>query len=123
MAETPDPSELAAFAQRGADGPVVMLNLLKFHPDGGAERYGEYGVAVAPLLERVGGRPIWAGNPAEGLINGEDWDLMILVEYPTRQALLDMIGSPEYQAIAHLRDEALERSRLQANDPVTLPGL
>ncbi len=50
MAETPDPTALAAFAQRAADGPVVMLNLLKFLPDGGAERYGEYGEAVAPLL-------------------------------------------------------------------------
>jgi hypothetical protein len=30
-----------------------------------------------------------------------------LVEYPTRRAFLDMIGSVEYQAIAHLRTEAL----------------
>jgi len=121
MAEALDPTAFAAFAARGADGPVVMLNLLKFKPDGGAERYGEYGVAVAPLLARVGGRPIWAGDPAEGLIDGEDWDLMLLVEYPSRQAFLDMVGSPEYQAIGHLRDEALVRSRLQATDPLPLP--
>ena len=31
-----------------------MLNLLEFLPDGGAERYAEYGEAVAPLFERPG---------------------------------------------------------------------
>ena len=121
MPESIDRAELTAFTQRAGDGPVVMLNLLKFRADGGAARYAQYGIAVAPLLERVGGRPVFAANPAEGLISGEDWDLMILVEYPTRQAFLDMVGSPEYAAIAHLREESLERSRLQATDPMTLP--
>ena len=38
QAESVDPDALAAFAQRAAEGPVVMLNLLKFQPEGGAER-------------------------------------------------------------------------------------
>jgi hypothetical protein len=44
----------AAFAGRAdEDAPAVMLNLLRFKPDGGRERYEEYGAAVAPLLERA----------------------------------------------------------------------
>jgi uncharacterized protein (DUF1330 family) len=119
---------LAAFAHRAADGPVgpvYMLNLLEFLPEGGAERYAEYGAAVAPLLERVGGRPVFAGQPAESLIGEGSWDLMVLVEYPTRQAFLDMVSSPEYQEIAHLRSEALMRSELRAMDSLDaseLPG-
>src|SRR5256885_351510 len=114
--DTPDPEALAAFAKRAADGPVYMLNLLEFLPDGGAERYGEYGQAVAPLLEGVGGRAVFAGRPSESLIGDGSWDLMVLVEYPTRQAFLDMVSSPAYQEIAHLRTESLRRSELRAMD-------
>ncbi len=108
----------AAFSGRTGDGtPVVMLNLLAFKPDGGQERYMEYGAAVAPLLEQAGGRIVWAGQPAAALLGDGSWDLVALVEYPTRQAFLDMIGSPEYQAIAHLRTEALSKGELHPMDP------
>ncbi|MGE5282301.1 MAG: DUF1330 domain-containing protein [Chloroflexota bacterium] len=108
---------MTAFAERAGDGlPVVMLNLLAFAPEGGQERYGEYGEAVAPLLEKVGARIVFAGAPASPLIGGEEWDLVALVEYPDRQAFLDMVGSAEYQAIEHLRTEALARSVLQPID-------
>jgi uncharacterized protein (DUF1330 family) len=121
-AEALNDADLAAFADRASDGPVFMLNLLEFLPDGGAERYAEYGTAVAPILEGVGGRPVFAGQPAESLIGEGAWDLMVLVEYPTRQAFLDMVSSPEYQAIAHLRTEALRRSELRGMDSIDPSG-
>ena len=65
-----------------------------------------------------GGKPIFAGRPSESLIGVGDWHLMVLVSYPTRQAFLDMIASPEYQAIEHLRTEALLRSDLRAVDAI-----
>lgn len=109
---------LAAFSARAGDGtPVVMLNLLAFEPEGGKERYLEYGAAVAPLLEKAGGRIVWAGAPAAALLGEGSWDLVALVEYPTRQAFLDMIGSAEYQEIAHLRTEALTKGELHPMDP------
>jgi uncharacterized protein (DUF1330 family) len=123
--DTLNEEAMAAFAERAADGPVFMLNLLEFLPDGGGERYAEYGTAVAPLLEKVGGRPIFAAQPAEDLIGEGHWDLMVVVEYPTRQAFLDMVSSPEYQAITHLRTESLRRSELRAMDSLdsaALPG-
>ena len=107
----------AAFAARaGEEGPVVMLNLLAFKPEGGEERYLEYGAAVAPLLEKAGGRIVFAGAAAPALIGEEGWDLVALVEYPSRQAFLEMIGSPEYQEIAHLRTEALVKGELHPLD-------
>src|SRR3954449_3478313 len=114
--------DFAAFTARASDGPVFMLNLLEFLPDGGAKRYAEYGTAVAPILDGVGGRPVFAGEPAESLIGEGSWDLMVLVEYPTRRAFLDMVSSPEYQAIAHLRTEALRRSELRAMDSLDPNG-
>jgi uncharacterized protein (DUF1330 family) len=116
--DRPNQEAFAAFSKRASEGPVYMLNLLEFRPEGGAERYVEYGEAVAPLLARVGGEPIFAGRPAESLIGEGAWDLMILVSYPTRQAFLDMVSSPDYQAIEHLRSEALVRSELRAMDSV-----
>jgi uncharacterized protein (DUF1330 family) len=121
-AEALNEEDLAAFTGRASEGPVFMLNLLEFLPDGGAERYAEYGTAVAPILEGVGGRPVFAGQPAESLIGEGSWDLMVLVEYPTRQAFLDMVSSPAYQEIAHLRTEALLRSELRAMDSLDPSG-
>lgn len=108
----------AAFAGRAGEGaPVVMLNLLSFKPEGGRERYEEYGEAVAPLLEKAGGRIAFFGTPAAVLLGEDSWDLVVLVEYPTRQAFLDMVGSDEYEAIGHLRTEALIKGELHPIDP------
>jgi uncharacterized protein (DUF1330 family) len=123
--DAPDQQAMAAFAGRAAEGPVYMLNLLEFLPDGGAERYAEYGTAVAPLLERAGGKPVFAGRPSENLIGAGNWDLVLVVSYPTRQAFIDMVSSPEYREIEHLRSESLRRSELRAMDAfdaAELPG-
>lgn len=122
MEATPRPERVneegfAALAARADDGsPVVMLNLLAFEPDGGEERYMEYGAAIAPLLEQAGGRIVFAGVPSAALLGDDSWDLVALVEYPSRRAFLDMVGSPEYQAIAHLRTEALTKGELHPLD-------
>jgi len=117
QSERPNQEGFAAFAARADDGtPVVMLNLLAFRPEGGRERYEEYGAAVAPLLEKAGGRIVWFGVPAGPLLGEGSWDLVVLVEYPTRQAFLDMVGSAEYRAIEHLRSEALAKGELHPMD-------
>jgi uncharacterized protein (DUF1330 family) len=116
--DAPDQEAMAAFAGRASEGPVYMLNLLEFLPDGGAERYAEYGTAVAPILERAGGKPVFAGRPAESLIGEGSWDIVLVVSYPTRQAFIDMVSSPDYQEIEHLRSESLRRSELRAMDAI-----
>jgi uncharacterized protein (DUF1330 family) len=115
--EQPNQEGFAVFAARAGDGtPVVMLNLLAFRSEGGRERYEEYGEAVAPLLEKAGGKIVWFGAPAAPLLGDGAWDLIVLVEYPTRQAFLDMVGSEEYRAIEHLRSEALVKGELHPMD-------
>jgi uncharacterized protein (DUF1330 family) len=119
-AEQLNPVEFAELVERADEGPVVMLNLLDFKPDGGAERYVEYADAVEPLLNRAGAQILFVGQGNAALIGPTKWDLVALVKYPTRRAFLDMIGSAEYQAIAHLRTEALERSELHPFDPTEI---
>jgi uncharacterized protein (DUF1330 family) len=119
--EVPNEAGLAELTGRAQErSPVVMLNLLKF-TEGGRERYAEYGAGVAPLLERAGARVAFAGEGGSVVLGDDSWDLVLLVEYPSRGAFLEMIGSPEYGEIAHLRDEALEHSELHPLDPADLP--
>ena len=108
---------------RADDGPVQMLNLLDFKPGGGAERYAEYTAAVTPLLERAGARILYAGAGSGALIGPSKWDLVVVVEYPTRRAFIEMTVSRDYQEIAHLRVEALERTELHPLDPVETPAV
>jgi uncharacterized protein (DUF1330 family) len=110
------------------DTPVVMLNLLRFReqadypenypaePCTGAEAFGRYGQAVAPLLESRGAGSIWQGRQAAMLIGPQDkdWHLAVLVRYPSAKAFLDMATSEEYLAIMAHRTAALEDSRLIA---------
>ncbi|HEY3192693.1 MAG TPA: hypothetical protein VGJ61_07910 [Solirubrobacterales bacterium] len=73
-----------------------MLNLLEFQPEGGVERYAEYGEAVA----------------LSGLL-------------PDQAGLPRHVSSPEYQKIEQLRSESLVRSELRAMDAIDaaeLPG-
>ena len=115
---TLDQQALAAFTARADTGPVQMLNLLRFKP-GGAAAYQRYSDAVAPLLAAAGGSVTVAGRGAEPLIGDQAWDLVLVVTYPTRGALLAMLRSEAYQQAMPLRAEALEQAVLYALDPVT----
>jgi uncharacterized protein (DUF1330 family) len=108
-----DREALAGFLAPPKDEePVMMLNLLRFLPDGGRERYAEYGEAVAPLLQAAGARVVFAGDPDPPLIGEDPWDMVLLVEYPSRRAFLEMVGSEAYREIEHLRAEALVTGEL-----------
>src|SRR5512134_3866061 len=107
-----NPVALQELGQRADEGPVVMLNLLDFKQAGGRERYLEYAEAVAPLIDRAEARVLFAGEGSSAVIGPSKWDMVLLVEYPTRRAFLEMITSEQYVAVAHLRTEALERSEL-----------
>jgi uncharacterized protein (DUF1330 family) len=122
LPERPNEAGFAAFSERAEEhSPVTMLNLLEFKAEGGRERYAEYGAAVAPLLERAGGRVVFAGDGNPVLLGSDSWDMVLLVEYPSRKAFLEMIGSEDYLAIAHLRSEALLRGELHPLDGVEIP--
>ena len=67
---------------------------------------------------------MWSGVPTEQLIGDMDydWDLVLLVSWPKRQNLLDLIADPEYEAISHYRGNGLQRSMLIAMDELPAAG-
>jgi uncharacterized protein (DUF1330 family) len=110
----------------GKQGPFVMVNLLKFKPQGrhpdetGRESYERYAGLVDPLLRKAGGRLLWLGSVDQVFIglDTDGFDHVMLVEYPSRQAFLEMVSSPEYLDANRDREAGLERTVLLAADPV-----
>ncbi len=107
-----EPEQLSIFANATIDGPIVMVNLLRFKPDGGAAAYAKYRELAAPHVLRVGAKLLYAGAGRSTVIGEDHWDLVLLVEYPSREAFLEMVMTPEYQELAQYRTDALEDSRL-----------
>lgn len=120
----PTGGQLKALVQDTRQGPVVMLNLLRFVEDGGRASYDRYAEGVEPCLREVGASLLWYGSGDSVVIGDEDadaWDAVLLVRYPSRAAFIDMVSSPAYQAIAHFRSEALVDSRLVACTELARP--
>ena len=127
----PNLKQIEAFERATPDSkPIVMLNLLKFreradYGEGGTgrEAYERYSKAVMPLLWEVGGQPLWMGRVRAGLIapEGESWDEVLLVHYPSRASFLRMVKSEAYQKIMHHRTAAVDDSRLFETTAVPIP--
>ncbi len=92
------------------DGPVVMLNLMRFREhslDGngsGWDAYLRYSALAIKEIKKVGGTIFWAGDAeavALGLPENNRWDYAALVRYPSRAAFLAMMTSPHY-AVANV---------------------
>lgn len=115
---TPNLDQFQALAAAPDEGPVVMLNLLKFK-EGGEELYLRYGDAAIAMIEERGGRLLWSGQAQQVLIGdpAADWDVVALVEYPSRGAFIEMVSSPEYLQAHADREAALERTVVVACRP------
>jgi uncharacterized protein (DUF1330 family) len=121
----PTKEQIKQLVESDLETPVVMLNLLKFaeRADGGngaagsgRDSYARYGDRVRSMLESVGGRILWQGHADSVVIGGEDdeWDAVILVEYPSRKAFIEMTSSPKYGEVSKDRTAGLADSRLIA---------
>ena len=108
----PNAEQIHGFSEPGPDGPIYMVNLLKFkeraeYPDGrasdltGEQAYAIYTEGVSELLIQHGGALTFAAD-VERLMLGEVeelWDKVAIAMYPSRAAMLDMMGSPQLQEI------------------------
>jgi uncharacterized protein (DUF1330 family) len=119
---TPNPQQFRQLAMSPDEGPVTMLNLLKFraHSDdgngSGAQAYARYGDAAVRMVEERGGRIVWQGRAEQTLIGDEteDWDIVALVEYPSRKRFIEMVSAPGYMKSHEHREAGLERTVLIA---------
>lgn len=116
----PNEEQIKGFFEPGPEGPIYMVNLLKFkeraeYEDGreaqlsGVEPYQIYGDAVAKLIQEFGGQVLFFAD-VERLMLGEVeelWDEVAIALYPSRQAMMDMMQSPTMQEIGQHRAAGL----------------
>ncbi len=93
------PAAFDAFLAGDDDSAVVMLNLLRFAPEGGRERYLKYLQMAEPILARFGAKILFGGDGLPVLTTGQaqGWDAVVLVQYPRRSVFKNMVDDPEYQ--------------------------
>ena len=118
MPVDPRGQDLKRFMQQDPGGPVVMLNLLRYLP-GGERSYRAYAAALEDYLPSIGAELLYVGDCSTTLVAPADWgwDAMLIVRYPSRRAFSAMVADPAYQAVTHLRTEALTEAVLQATVP------
>ena len=121
----PNKAQFLELMEAPDEGPVTMLNLLKFKAAAGdtgatgasgASEYAKYGDAAVQMVEARGGKVLWMGRADQILIGdpAEDWDSVALVQYPSRQAFIEMVSTPEYEQAHEHRESGLERTVLIA---------
>ena len=116
----PTEKQMEGFMSPGPDGPISMVNLLKFkekavYKDGreteltGQEAYALYSRGVMKTLSTVGGKLVFSGDVSRLMLGEvEDlWDTVAIVQYPSRAAMLEMMQLPEYQEISVHREAGL----------------
>ena len=130
--------DAAASALSSTDGPLFMLNLLRYndqaaYPDDadfapcpGREAYFDrYVPAFGKLAEGTGVKPFWIGKALAGIVAAADehWDDVAIVEYPTFAAFRALVESDAYRTEADPhRAAALADWRLIATSRADLPG-
>jgi uncharacterized protein (DUF1330 family) len=86
--------------------PVVMVNLMRFRErsldgDGsGWDAYLRYSALTVPMIKARGGTLLWTGDArtvALGRQDGNQWNYLALVYYPTVSAFVDMMTSQDYE--------------------------
>lgn len=110
-----------ALGEPGPDGRIVMVNLFKFrehaaYPDGsesdlaGRDAYMRFQEPAEKHIHDHGGRVLYAGDVTYLMLGHVDemWDGVAVVEYPNRKTFVQMLTSPEFQALAIHRDAGLE---------------
>jgi len=126
-----EPSEESArrLFQRGIEGPVTMLNLLRFRdtadysafpdlapaePISGSEAYDRYVRQTLPFLTASGGSVEFFGTGGPNFVGPADerWDLVMMIRQASLSDFLAFASNDDYLAGIGHRTAALEDSRL-----------
>jgi uncharacterized protein (DUF1330 family) len=127
-----DPARMQQMLEKGPDGPIFMVNLLKFKDKAeyddsretdlsGRDAYMIYGRAVADILPKFGGRAVFAADVtflALGDVE-ELWDEVAIAMYPSRVDMVRMSLSEEWREAAVHRSAGLKG---QLNIETVLPA-
>lgn len=124
----PTPDQWQRLVELPADRPVSLINLFRFRDVAdygdpgeqsltGRDAFNLYAAVSAPTLDSVGGRFVHFGSHLGTLVgDDETWDLVVVGEYPSLDALLALHEDPAY------RDAYRHRSAACADQRVLISG-
>jgi uncharacterized protein (DUF1330 family) len=117
----PTKEQIQALLADPTEGAVVMVNLLSFKP-GAEAAYMRYAAAMRKIVEGRGGRFLWSGRVTAQVVGsgGEGFQVVGLVEYPSRKVFVEIATSQEVAAIGVHRTEGLEGQWLLAATATSL---
>jgi hypothetical protein len=115
--------------ERGIEGPVTMLNLLRFRevadysafpglappePISGSAAYDRYVRHTIPFLTASGGSVVFFATGGHNFVGpaSERWDLVVLIRQSSVSDFFAFTSNEEYLAGVGHRTAALEDSRL-----------
>jgi uncharacterized protein (DUF1330 family) len=120
----PTAEQIEALLGAADDGPVVMVNLLRYKPRAtapdedvtGEEAYARYSAPMLEFIAARGARVIWTGTIESQVIGtgGEGFHTVALVEYPSRRAFFEIATDPLVRRIGEHRAAGLEGQWLLA---------
>ena len=126
-AVTPTAEQLQRFLNSDFTGPVCMVNLLKFKDKAeyeddretdltGQEAYGLYGEQMRAFVLSKGGKFIFYSAAWQMILGSveEEWDTVAIVEYPSKEAFIEIVSSPEVQGFGVHRSAGLKGQLLIA---------
>ena len=133
MAQTaPEPEQIQELLEGPAEGPVVMVNLLRFKKEAdapdegltGEQAYGRYGAQMVQWVTSQGARLIWSGRVDSMVIGDTDeyFHAIALMEYPSRAEFLRIIGDPRVAEYSVHRTAGLDMQWLIATTTNVEPG-
>ncbi len=120
----PEPEQIEEMLKGPAEGPVVMVNLLRFKKEAdapdegltGEEAYGRYGAQMVRWVTSQGARLIWSGRVDSMVIGDTDeyFHAVALMEYPSRAEFLRIIRDPRVAEYSVHRTAGLDMQWLIA---------
>ena len=125
----PTDASFMATLDRGIEGPLTMLNLLRFrgvadysdspelapaHPIAGRAAYRRYIEAASAVVAEAGGEVSLLGTGGSFLIGPaeEVWDAVLIVKQESLAAFGAFTSNPDYQAIVGHRTAGVLDSRI-----------
>ncbi|KCZ51785.1 DUF1330 domain-containing protein [Hyphomonas pacifica] len=117
----PTADQFRAFRDDPYDGPIAQVNLLKFRvkaeyqPDDpehgndepGRDAYQRYADAFGVAAADVGGTCLLMGKAERYFIGNGDWDAVMVMHFPKRQAFIAALNHKDYQSMARHREAGL----------------
>ena len=128
MAIYPTSEQVQTLLAGPPDQPVVMVNVLRFKPradgkgsaESGEASYMRYAEKMRKVVESHGGRFVWMGRVDSVVIGDENetFNVIGLVEYPSRQKFVEIMFSDAVREIGGDRSAGLESQWLIATTSV-----